>query len=112
MIHITNFIYLNNNCKNIISLSIFNYFVVILLGTYSAVNVLFVWLILCIIIPIICRRAYLSYKEKKEQIERSQRLLNTLVCKIYDPKIFATSDCAICLEEFRKRDSITDNLVP
>ena len=87
----------------------YNYIVVILLGTYSAINVLFVWLILCIIIPMICRRAYLSHQEKKEQIKRSQRLLNILVCKIYDPRIFKTSDCAICLEEFRKRDP--NNLV-
>ena len=72
-----------------------------ILGCFSAVNVLFVGIVICILIPILIYQAWRHYRERNAHARLTTSLFKQLLSKQYDLARFAeVQECSICLDDY------------
>jgi hypothetical protein len=87
--------------------SMVSYEIFMLLGLWSAVNVIFWCLILIVGIPILCYWLYKRYRENTAHIRRVAAIKRSLVKKPYSKELFPQPEyCAICLNEWAPGDEV------
>ena len=79
-----------------------NYEVVLIVGIFPAVNVMFFTVLAVILTPILCYLCYKGYRRRTEQRRRSRAILKAFVSKPYEIDRFRgiATECSICLGDF------------
>ena len=105
--HLFSYMYIEQSCKDLKSLSMVNYELAIILGCFSAVNTLFVGTVCIILMPYICYLMYDTRQRNTAQSRRIKKVLKCLVIKEFDPQIFNLHhECAICLSNFETNQKV------
>ena len=101
ILNLIKYLKLPNHCKQLSAPSMINYEIFILMGLWSAVNVIFWALILLVAVPFLCYMMYKKYKERTAHLRRAAELKNSLVKKPFDKAIFTSpQECPICMCEW------------
>lgn len=94
-------------------MSMINFQITMIAGCFSAVNVLFVTLVVIILVPVLCYKGYQHYMERTEHARMTQKIYKQLVSIQYDPRRFINvMECAICLEDFNEDKECTVTPLP
>ena len=92
-------------CRSLASFSLLNYEIAILVGTYSATQlILAVLLITCCIAPLQIFISCREHKKRRQREGRQKKLMENLISQAYDPELFkgCQVECSICLDEFNQ----------
>ena len=92
---------ISQNCRDLLVMSMINFQFTMILGCFSAVNVLFVGIIIVILIPILIHQAWKHYRDRTAHARKTTALFKQLISKQYDTKRFVgVNECSICLDDF------------
>mmetsp|Transcript_6159 Transcript_6159/g.9921 ORF Transcript_6159/g.9921 Transcript_6159/m.9921 type:complete len:142 (+) Transcript_6159:701-1126(+) len=79
---------MSKNCKDQPSLSILNYEITVMFGCFSAVNVLFISIIILILIPLLTYQGVVQRRQRTERQRRTKKLLKIICEQSYTPSRF------------------------
>jgi len=89
-------------------MSLVNFEMAMIIGCWSAVNVLFWTIVILILLPMAFYAMYKQARARDAQIERVNTLKRNLVSRDYSPEVFpAPKECIICFCDFELGDKVT-----
>lgn len=105
---IMNYMKISQNCRDQISVSMLTFDLTMIIGCFSAVNILFVLMVIMIILPIIAYQSWKSYRQRTEYTRMTKSLFKTLIVQPYNQTRFrGVTECAICLDEYTPESKVT-----
>jgi len=99
--HLMAFMGVSLNCKDLLVFNMINFEGTLIVGCFSAVNVLFVIFVVMIILPIVLLQLYKEYRRRAVHAQKTKELMKSMRGHQYQSSIFPKSqECSICLCDF------------
>lgn len=103
--HLMAFMGVSLNCKDLLVFNMINFEGTLIVGCFSAVNVLFVIFVLMIIVPIVLIQLFKEHRRRSAHNRKTKELMKSMHGRQYISSIFFLSlECSICLCEFTENE--------